>query len=422
MLLSILGPVIGVAVLVVVISVMNGFHEKFRKKIFGLTSHLRMNNGGEPIEKPGELIARLEEMGFKATPVIQGHVLVQARRRASPIPLIGIDNKTDPLVTEIKNNCLAEYLSNKNEIIDIADAYDNLQDEEVLVGDGLMRKMGLRIGDKLVVHPTGQLENYVEFREDGSVRVKEPDQKYLPEQLTIAGVFSFGMHQFDSGIIITTLDKASELMTIRRGDELINMDWGQATEIKIKTDDPFKFDIYMKQIKEDPLLQWYHTLSWRQDSLGFFDALQTEKVVMFILLVLIVVVSAFCVCATLITVVFQKTREIGIIKAIGGTPLTVMTIFVIQGAAIGFVGIGGGILLGLGMVAMRNEFLAFMSKCLGRNLLPPALYFFDGLPAEVRAVDLGTVGVSAFALCVLAAVLPALMATFISPSRAIRSE
>ncbi len=425
MALSVLGPIIGVAVLVVVISVMNGFHREMRKQIFSLTSHLRLRHPlGEPIRDADRLVVRLSELGFAATPVIQGPVLVQARRKAQPVTLMGIDKRTDPKVTEIRANCLVrrtELDGTKTEH-SFVQAYDELQDDQVLIGIKLQRALGLQIGDKLFVHPTGHLENYVRFEETGEARIVQPEEKYVPEELEIAGFFEFGMHQFDSGIIITTIDKAAELMIIKQEGELVTMDWGDATEIKIKTDDPFKFDIYLEQIYADDMLGEYFTWSWRDDDLGFFDALQTEKVVMFIILVLIVLVSAFCVCATLITVVFQKTREIGIVKAIGGDPLTIMLVFFLQGAVIGAFGIGVGILVGLLMVRLRNVFLELMSGLFGREFLPPALYFFDGLPAEVRTADLTGIGISAFVLCVLAAVVPAMMAMFISPSRAIRSE
>ena len=457
MLLSILGPIIGVAVLVVVISVMNGFHKRFEDKVFGFTSHLTVSKGGLPIRNADQLVGKLEEMGFKATPVIQGSVLVQAGRQAQPLTVVGIQTETDRRVTAIRESCLDVYRDEQGRVIRVGDdhvyprllqpegkrpsdarppapaaddltaqpggaIYDGLEDHQVLVGRGLVKRLGVTVGSKLIVHPTGRLEQYVKFKEDGEIQVVEPDEQYLPEELIVAGIFSYGFPQVDNGLVIVTLDKAAELMTVSDEGDPLSLGWGDATSIKVRTDDPFKYDVYQRQIVEQPAFSEYYVTSWRNDALGFFDALQMEKTLMIVLLLLIIVAAAFCVCATLITIVLQKTREIGVLKSLGACPATVTGVFLLQGGVIGLLGTAGGILLGLLLVAVRNPFLRLVSRLMGRNVMPSALYFFDELPADVRTHELVVIGVSTYLICILAAVIPALMAMLVRPSRAIRSE
>lgn len=424
MALSILGPIIGVAVLIVVVSVMNGFHQQLRQRFFSLSSHILMSRYGQPIENPAKYVEIIEKVNpaFKATPVIQAASIVQVEDKLAALDaegkhkgkviyhsFIGVDPKTDPNVTEIRNKC--EVKNEGKVLYDFREAFDNLQDGQVICGNRFLMEHGLNIGEKVVVHPIGKLEELIEYDDDGKIKVKELEGGYVPVELSIVGAFSFDMYQFDSSLSVVTLDQAAELK---------GMDWNQADIIKVKTDDPFRFLDHILTLKKQPELSDFKIWSWRDENLTFFKALQTEKVMMFVLLVLIVIVSAFCVCATLITIVFQKTHEIGILKAIGADPPSIMTIFFIQGSVIGGVGVALGSLIGFFLLHIRNDFLAWLRE--HTSVLPPELYFFHELPAQIQGRDISIIMISTFVLCILAGGIPALMAMCIAPGKAIKAE
>ena len=414
-LLSIVGPIIGVAVLVVVISVMNGFHDEIRKRHFGFIAHLLIDNYNEPIDDPDEVLDALSQFDFQGTPVIEGPVMVQIHKDLKPAALVGVDTDTDRYVTKIRERCLVEYKTIDGEVHtqSFQNAYDNLIDGEIIVGYRFLRQNGLRIGDRIVIHSLGKLKNNIEYREDGSVKFVEAESSYLPEELEVVGVVSFDMADYDSNVIISTLDKAADIKGLA---------WGQATRIKVKTSDPFQYFNYIPQMYRTPTLSKYQIWSWKEENKQFFAALQMEKTMMFILLVLIVVVSAFCVCATLITIVFQKSHEIGVMKAMGASPMLVTEIFFLQGAIIGTIGVGGGLLLGIFMTHIRNDFLAFVRKVFSSDIMPVDLYFFTELPASIQSSDLSIIAISTMILCIVAGVLPAFMASIISPSKAIKGD
>ncbi len=424
--LSVLGPIIGVAVLVVVISVMNGFHEEIRSRFFGLSAHIFVDYWGRPIDNHDQLVDELEEMGLEASPVISTPSLIQLpnQKRIVYHMFNGIDPKTDRDVTEIREKCYVErevpvydnsgrQLDTETRIGDFRDEYDKLKDGEVICGISFLTNNGLKVGDKIVVHPISKLESLIEYKEDGSIEMREMDDAYVPVELKIVGTFSFDMSRFDSDVSMISLDQAADLA---------GLDWGQAQQIRIKTPDPFLYESYIEQISSSEAFETARVWSWRQENRSFFNALQTEKTTMFVLLVLIVIVSAFCVAATLITIVLQKTHEIGILKALGAAPQTIMSVFFIQGAVIGALGTILGTVLGLIMLQYRNGFLQMMSKLFGLNLLPPELYFFQSLPAKLQWPDILVVDLCTFIICVLAGVFPAIMAMLIQPGRAIKAE
>ncbi|NQZ70635.1 MAG: ABC transporter permease, partial [Lentisphaeria bacterium] len=266
---------------------------------------------------------------------------------------------------------------------------------------------------KLIVHPTGKLLKMVKINDDGTIDKAGADEKYLPEELEIVALFQVGNHDIDISHIIVNIDKAATMM---------GLEWGQATSIKVITDDPYDFDKYIKMIQANPAFSHYNVVSWREMNETLFDALQVERSLMFYILIFIVIVAAFCVCATLITIVFQKTREIGILLSCGASKLTVMLIFFIQGGIIGLLGVAGGTALGLYMVWIRNDFLEFLRKHLDINIFPPDLYKLPQLPAIIDKREIMEINIYAFILCVLSALIPALMAISVKPATALRSE
>ncbi|RMD74741.1 MAG: ABC transporter permease, partial [Lentisphaerae bacterium] len=396
--LAILGPVIGVAVLVVVASVMNGFHARIQESFFGFTSHIVISNYNpqKPIPNLDRVMKVLAEQGYPGvSAAIQTPSLIQMRGQLIYHQFLGIDPQTDRQVTQFFRHCRFDYGGRS---YNFQERYLNLQDGEIICGLNFLIEHGLRIGDRIVVHPLARLQKMIKYEKDGSISLSQEEGTYIPIELRIVGTFHFGMAQLDSMVSLISRDQAAELA---------GLEWGDATLIKVMTRDPFAYDKEIRRLYGINALDGLSIRSWRDQNETLFQALQTEKAVMLILLVLIVVVSAFCVCATLITIVSQKLHEIGILKAIGADPFSIMNVFLVQGGIIGGLGIVLGTLTGLGLLMIRNDFLNFCRRHFNEGLLPESLYFFKNLPAKVEITDLVLINASTFTLCLLAGILPA---------------
>ena len=186
--------------------------------------------------------------------------------------------------------------------------------------------------------------------------------------------------------------------------------------------DPFELDAVLTGIRDDPAFTSLLTMTWRELNRQIFEALAMEKSMLFFLLMIIVIVAAFTIAGTLITVVIQKTREIGVMKALGASPLTVLGVFGLQGTIVGFVGVSVGTLLGLWIVDQRNQLADRLSQWTGLEIFPKELYRFSSIPAHVDRLDIAQITVSAFVICVLAALLPAFYAACMTPSKALHTE
>lgn len=398
--LSVLGPAIGVWVLIVVISVMSGFQREIRQRIFGMNAHLQLQlGGGQHIAEPGPLIARLRELGIRATPVVQGPVLLQTRRQIEPRIVKGIDPATDRDVTVIAKSMKAGR-------------YD-LAEGEALIGRDLALNYGLRLGDKLILHPTGRLQKMVRFNERNEVEIVQPDEVYLPDEVTVVGIFAIDMNEVDANFIIVHLEKA---------DELFDLPWGAAESLQIWVEDPFNLTPVLARLAQEPLFQELRYVTWQEANKQLFGALQVEKNMQFFMLLMVVVVAAFCIVCTLITIVVQKTREIGVLKATGATPWTICCVFLFQGGTVGALGVGAGTVAGLLTTWYRNEIAGLIGSLLGIEVFPAALYQLAEIPAHIEAMDIVRIAGSTLVISVLAAVIPALYAASMTASRAIKTE
>jgi lipoprotein-releasing system permease protein len=408
-LLAILGPILGVAVLVVVISVMSGFGLELREKIFGVQAHLQYRQGiqassnlqdAPAIADPEPALAALRAHGLRAVPVTEGPVLIQTRRQMIPKLVKGLAPPGSQTLLDVFPGMRIEGKALP-------------ADDEVLIGRDLAWQYDLRLGDKIIIHSTGQLKDMIHFTADDQVEIVQSDKVYTPEELTVVGIYSIGMYDFDANVLLTSLDKA---------DDLFRQEWGSATSILVWVPDPFKLDQVLLDLRPEAALKGLQPLTWRQLNQKLFDALMVEKNMQFFLLIIIVVVAAFSIAGTLLTVVIQKTREIGVLKAMGAAPLTVLAVFTVQGAIVGALGVGLGTALGLAVVRWRNELAAGLSHYMGVAVFPPELYQFSSIPAVIDYGDITRIVCSAFIICVLAALLPACYAASLTPSQALRND
>ncbi|MGL4853956.1 MAG: ABC transporter permease [Lentisphaeria bacterium] len=396
--LSVLGPALGVAVLIVVIAVMSGFDIEIKERILNMQAHFNVSRFRGVVSEPEKVIAEIKHAlpSVEASAVSEGPILLQTRNGVNPEMLIGIVPDQEEKVTKISEA--------------IAEGSYQLNDNDVLVGRTMARKYGLRIGSKVIIHSLEKLGRNINF-EGSTPKMAESPVFSLPKELVVTGIFELGVHEYDSSILFTNLDTAAEVF---------GLDWGSATRIKVKTKDPFKLT-YEENILRG-LLQDYDVTSWMQANRTLFGALKMEKNMMFFLLFFIVLVAAFGIAGTLLTFAMQKNREMAVLKALGSTPGQVMRIFLWLGLMIGSVATTLGTILGMTIVHFRNEVAQFLSMLKGSEVFPPELYHLTKIPGALNTNDLLIIYIGSLMLCVIAAMLPAMFAAWTNPAMALKSE
>lgn len=399
-LLSLIGPALGVAILIIVTSVMSGFDEDIRNGILSVQAHVYVNPAaGQPvIADPAAIIKTLAAAGVRAAPVIEGPVLIQVRGSSSVRMAKGIRPELEKGVTNISTN---GRFSGRFEI----------REGEALIGSAMARELGLQIGDELLIHAPQRLTGNITWQEDGNIRVKEPDEVYVPESVRVAGIFAMGVYDFDSGLILLHLDQAADLF---------GHDWGTATSIHGRVPDPFRMEALLATLREE--LPQYTVRSWQEANQLLFGALRVEKTLMVFLLTFIVVVAAFGIAGTLITVAVQKTREIGVLKAMGMGRGLVARIFLLVGGIIGCIGTLIGVGLGLLVIRYRDVIAGVLSRGMGVDVFPPELYHLTQIPGKPMALDVALITLMSLLICILASLIPALYASALSPARALQEE
>jgi len=403
-LLSVVGPVMGVAVLIIVMSVMSGFDRDIKERILEMQAHLQVApgyslDGAAPVlEDPMPILEALEKAGLKGAPIIESPILVQHEKRMNIKFLRGIQPELERQVTNLETN--------------IKDGRFELEEGEALIGEELARELGAGIGDHLLIHSPGKFTENIQWNEDGSIEIDEDSDVFLPEEVEIVGIFNMGMFEYDSNMVFIHIDQAAELT---------GLDWGMATSVHAHVEDPFDMRAEVEQLTV-LLERRYRIITWQEANSQLFAALRVEKNLMMLVLSFIVLVAAFCIAGTLLTVVIQKTREVGVLRALGMGRLAISRVFVLQGALIGLIGTSLGTGAGLLIVAFRNQVATFLGAVMGVEVFPKELYHLAEIPAWVKPADLAMIVSLAFTLCVLASFFPALYAACIRPAKALQDE
>ena len=402
-LLSILGPLLGVAILIIVSSVMAGFDRDIRTGIMNMSAHLTfypLSEGGY-FENPEPLMEQLESecaaQGLHAAPVIEGTALVQLRKTVYPKIVRGILPERERLVTKIQEN--------------FSEQREPLSEGEAAIGRRLAVMLGMRIGDEFLIHSPAHLTENISWTDDGKVEIHEPDEFYLPEQCRVANFYSMGISDYDDNVVVLHLDQAAQLF---------GLDWGSATSIQAVVDDPMNIASLTNQLRANhPDCQ---IVNWQEKNQMLFNTLQSEKNLMTFLMAFIVLVASFTIAATLITVVVQKTREIGIMKAVGVSSFTIGRIFLLQGLIIGVIGTALGTTAGLLVLHYRDAIARLLSRIMGVEVFPAELYHLTSIPALTTASDLVRIVTMSLCICVFAALVPAIYASATTPATSLRSE
>ena len=388
--ISIAGVMVGVTALIVVIAVMNGFKEDLRDKILGVTSHVVISRFDGNISKYQEVRAKVGEVaGVKAaTPFIYTQVMISSRKAISGAVLRGIEPKTASKVINLPKNMRAGSL----EELEAESKPEGMRSTPgIILGNELARNIGALRGEPVtVISPLGRLTPLGRVPRSQTFRV--------------AGIFDSGMYEYDSTIAYVSLWAAQRFLGI--GDRV--------TGIEVRVDDIYEADQVARAIGKALDGYPYWSRDWMRMNKNLFSALKLEKIVMFIILTLIILVAAFNIVGTLIMVVIEKTRDIAILKSMGATRRSIMKIFMIEGAVIGLVGTLLGLLGGYTLCTLLATY-KFIE-------LPSDVYYISTLPVQMNPLDVALIAVAAIVITLAASVYPAWQASRFDPAEAIRYE
>jgi lipoprotein-releasing system permease protein len=385
---SFLGITLGVMTLIVVMAVMNGFRQELLSKILGLNGHLLI----QPLESPltdyaavSDRVSKVDGI-YLAAPLVEGQALASSPFNASGVVVRGMRGADLTKLTQISKNIKQGTL----------DGFDDGQG--IAIGSRLAEQLSVRAGDNLtLVAPRGAVTPM-----GTTPRIKA---------YKIAAVFEIGMSEYDSAFVFMPLTEAQAYFN-RSGD---------VTAIEVYTNDPDNIDRFRKLVT-DAAGRPIYMVDWRQRNATFFNALQVERNVMFLILTLIVLVAALNIVSGLIMLVKDKGSDIAILRTMGATQGAIMRVFLITGASIGVVGTLTGFLIGTVVCSYIEDIRRFLSWLTNTELFSPELYFLSQLPADMNARETSAVVVMALGLSLLATLYPSWRAARLDPVEALRYE
>jgi lipoprotein-releasing system permease protein len=398
-LISIVGVALGVAVLIIVLSVMSGFGHDLREKILGFNAHLNIAARGETMahyDRVMKVVAANPNVRGVA-PFVAGPVLLQTEPNDGSQPLVsvpyvrGVDPEREGTVSVLPQ--------------DISAGKFDLRGQSLIVGSELAQNLNLSVGDHVSIYSVDDLKKMK------AQQGKAGAEAILPDDYTVTGIFDVGYYEYDANVIVMSLANAQDLYDLG----------GSVHGLMVMLKDPYQAPAVKEQL-ERTLGAGYQITTWEEQNSTLLGALMVEKNVMFYLLFFIVLVAALCILSAQITFVVQKTREIGMLKALGATNSQISGIFLIQSAIVGVLGVLAGFGLGRLALAYRNDFLGCLNYLTGRDLLPASLYFFNQLPATIVPRDIAIICGSSFLICILGGVIPAFRAGRLKPVEALRYE
>lgn len=384
--ISVAGVTIGVSALIIVLAVMNGFEKELKERILGATAHAHVTSLEGTIAEPFRLADRLRKVaGVAATsPYLFSQMMITSGAGATGGVLRGVDVPTVGQVTRLPRDIRAGRLES------LVATKPGSGTPGVILGKELAANLGTGLGDIVeILVPSGNVTPMGGYPRTGRFKV--------------VGIFESGMYEYDATFAYISFAEASRLL----GTE------GRATGVELKVTDIYRAGEVAARIRSE-LGYPYWAKDWMQSNRNLFSALKLEKVVMFIILVLIVMVAAFNIISTLIMVVMEKTKDIGILMTMGANRRTIRRIFALEGLFIGIVGTGAGTFLGVLLCELLRRY-RFIH-------LPSDVYYITTLPVSLDPRILLLVGASSILICFLATLYPSVQAARIEPAEAIRYE
>ena len=384
---SFLGIMLGVATLIIVMSVMNGFRAELVGRILGLNGHLNVYSQAGPLQNYMSLVSRLENIdGVESVrPMIEGQVLITVNGAATGAMVRALsreDFATKPIISDSV----------------IHGELTNFKEQQVAIGTAMSKRLNLKIGDEVtLVAPKGKASPF------GTI----------PRSRTysIGLIFDVGMFEYNNGFIFMDLKSAQQFFQLS----------GRVNSIEVMGRDAERAD----QVKENILEAVGDEVGiydWRESNSAFLNALVVERNVMFIILTLIIIVAAFNIISSMIMLVKDKGKDIAILRTMGATQSNMLKIFTLTGASIGFAGTLAGAVLGIAFAANIESIRRFLEGLTGTELFADEIYFLSQLPAIINWGDVLGVVAMAFILSVGATIYPAWRASRLDPVEALRYE
>ena len=401
-LISIVGVALGVAVLVVVLAVMTGFSDKMKEKLIDTTSHAQITpEYGSYIAAPEKVTEAVSKLQGSAMPTIMGPILLQHGSNFIPKQMIAFDPEDKAASRFNIKESIQEGAFSLGEI--------GVGERGIIISYVIARELGVNVGETILVHSPVKLSKMVKVNNEGKYEAVQG--AYLATEFKVTAIYSFDKYDFDKNVLFIGLDDAADLY---------ELPWGAATNILVWTQDPYNMDDFKLQLSSQ--LPTMNVATWQDMNSRLLGVLAVEKNMQLFLLVFIVLVAAFSITNTLITTVIQKTREIGLLKAVGASSGTVMRIFLFQGFFVGSIGTFFGLILGWLFIKFRMNVLHFLRFVTGQEIFPKEVYVFNELPAHIVPMDLVTISAIAIILCTLGGLVPAIRAASLDPAGALRSE
>ncbi len=387
--ISMLGIALGVAALIVVLSVMNGFQKELRERILGVASHIQITGINNELEDWSTVQREASQHpAVRATaPFVQSQAMFTFENGVKGALVRGVIPEEEDKVADFSKTIRSGSL-------------DALQPGEfgVVLGADLARALRVFVGDKVTliapqgnVTPAGMVPRTKAFR--------------------VVGIFEVGMYEYDAGLALIHLQDAQRLYQM--GDRV--------TGVRLKLDDLFNAPRVARELVGNISVEAYIS-DWTKSHANFFRAVQIEKNMMFIILSLIVAVAAFNLVSTLVMAVTDKQADIAILRTLGARPMSIMGIFVIQGAVVGMVGLGLGVLGGVALALNIDVVVPFIERVLGIQFLSKEVYYISDLPSELQWGDVWGVTLISFVLALVATLYPSWRASRVNPAEALRYE
>jgi len=399
--LSIGGIALGVAALIIVLAVMNGFETDLRNKILGMNSHILLMEYAGPMKNFDQVAEKVEKIGDVAatTPFIYSQAMLKSQNGVTGVVLRGLAPETAFRVIS-----LGKIREGKTDYLDTTKRgrlplpQDLAALPGVLIGKELAKNLGIYLYDPLtVISPMG---------------ISTP-MGMVPKmkRFVVVGIFDSGFYEYDSTLAYISLTDAQEFLNMK----------GVVTGLEIKVHDLYSADATAANISKT-LGHPYWARNWMEMNKNLFAALRLEKRVMFIILSLIVLVAAFNIITTLIMVVMEKSKDIAILKSMGATARNIMKIFVFQGLIIGAIGTFIGTVAGLSIAFNLADISVFVEHLLGIKILPGDVYYLTELPSKVNYGDVAMIIAGAMIICFLATIYPSRRASKLDPAEALRYD
>ena len=382
--ISVLGVMVGVMALVVVLSVMNGFRSDLMSKILGVNSHVLVLNLSGTFNGYQEVAEKVKKMdGVVAiTPFIYTQVMLNNSGRVSGAVLRGVDPKSAARVVSF------DKMIKEGSLSSLSEAENGIP--SIIIGSELAKQIGASTGSLVtVISPEGKL----------TPLGRTPNTK----RFKVTAIFDSGMYEYDASMVYISLGEAQRFLAL--GDSV--------TGLELKVKEVYQSDIIARKIQKS-LGYPYWTKDWKLMNRSLFSALKLEKLTMFVILTMIVLVGALNIISTLVMVVMEKTRDVAILRAMGASARSIMSIFMLQGILVGVIGTIAGLSSGLGLCYLLSRY-KFIN-------LPSDVYYISKLPVQVSVSDVSIVAAAAVVISFLATLYPAWYASRLNPVESFRYE